>query len=208
MAAAIVELSESALRTHESSPSPSPKVGPPRLDPRKALLQDFYEPLLVLEMLQRRLGCLARENTPRLDTTTQDHPWWLFLNQITWLCDHSNGGNSTSAIAVEATATGPKFWLAANFDRRRKGVSHLNVILTKLANLDLSHPETHGVTLDEILRDSLLFSTKKFKNYRRKLLSYVKKLKGQLPNSCGELAWLSSAAQSASMTCSRANVHC
>jgi hypothetical protein len=102
----------------------------------------------------------------------------MFLNQLAWLCDHKNGGNSTSMIAVEAIPIGSKFWLAANFDPLQKGLSHLKLVLTKLANLDLSRPQMHRATLNEILHESLVFSAKKFENYRRLLLrdiSFVKK---------------------------------
>lgn len=131
----IMELSEIALKTLDSLPVPLPKPGKPRLDGRKALISDFYEPLVLLETLQRTLGCLMSAPALPSEPAQQIHPWHLFLNQLAWLCDHRNDGNSTSMIAVEVTTIGSKFWLAANFDPLQKGLSHLKLVLTKLTNL-------------------------------------------------------------------------
>jgi hypothetical protein len=177
MAPVVAELSERALRNHESLPASSRKPGKPRLDPREAFRRTFYERLLLLEMLQWRLGRLELDPAPASGNTIHTHPWRAFLDQLAWVCDYTNGGDSTSGIAVQNTPDGPRYWLAANFDPKQKGISHLEVILRKLATLQLVPSRSHRAIFDEILLESLVFSTEKFENYRRVLLTKISMVK-------------------------------
>jgi hypothetical protein len=173
MAPVIFKLSESALRTHESLSSSARRPGKPRLDPREAFRQTFYERLLLLEMLQWRIGRLELDPAPDAGNTVHPHSWRTFLDQLAWLCDYTNGGDSTSGIAVQATPAGPKYWMAANFDSKQKGTSHLELILGKLGRLQFVPSKSYRAIFDEILLESLVFSTEKFENYRRVLLTKI-----------------------------------
>lgn len=185
MTPATVELSESALRNHESLPACSRKIGKPRCNPREAFLHTFYERLLLLEMLQWRLGRLEPDPATDPGTSVDTHPWGSFLEQLAWLCDYTNGGDSTSGIAVEATSVGPKYWIAANFDPDKKSESHLEFVLEKLASLQSLHLNQHQAILEEIVQESLLFSAEKLENYRRMVLTKIRIAKDLDPGSFG-----------------------
>jgi hypothetical protein len=183
MAQPFAELSEEALRNHENSPHPAQKVGQPRLDPFNALLYNFYEPLVLFQIVQRRLGCSKKSPEGEVENAEVFSPWRMFLNQLSWLCDFTNGGDSSSGIAVEDTTRGPWYWLAVNFDKERKVPSHLKKVLRKLLKLEDHSPEQHKAISDEILQSCLEFSSEKFDDYRRRLLNNIKFVRNSITDS-------------------------
>lgn len=183
MAQAFAELSEEALRNHENSPSPAQKVGQPRLDHFNAILYDFYELLVLFEILQRSLGCSKKSHSSEVENPEVFSPWRMFLNQLSWLCDFTNGGDSSSGIAVEDTTMGPWYWLAVNFDKKRKVPSHLEKVLRNLSKLEHHSPEEHRAISEEVLQSCLEFSSEKFDNYRRWLLNNIKLARNSISDS-------------------------
>lgn len=167
------ELSEEALAALENIPPVSPRAGQPRLSSGDTTIYNFYERLVLFERLQRTLGRLKLAPSSVPEPSEQPQPWRDFLNQLSWLCDCDNGGDTTSAIAVETTTTGPKYWLAENFDPRQKGPLHLTSVLEKLSELKASPAGTHRAISDEVLQACLMFSSEKFENYRRLLLKAI-----------------------------------
>lgn len=187
MAQKAIALSATTLRDHDSLPSPLRKAGQPRLNPFSAMLYDFYEPLVLLALLQRVLGL---HKHALLDSTLSGHlsAWGNFLSQLSWLCDYKNGGDTSSSIAVEATIIGPKYWLAMNYDSQQRGPEHLRIVLQRLSTLITSRADTHKAICNEILELCLHFSTKKFENYRCLLLKNLKVARGSpgdIPDSPG-----------------------
>ena len=180
-----MELSEQALRDHENSPSPTQKVGKPRLNPLDAKLCRFYELLVLFDILQRCLGCAEQSQSSNVGIDETSSPWRMFVNQLSWLCDFTQGGDSSSSIAVEDTASGPQYWLAVNFDKKSRGQSHLEDVLQRLLRLEESSPEDHSMISCEILQSCLQFSSKKFYNYRSLLLKNIRKAKKSLEGSPG-----------------------
>jgi hypothetical protein len=183
-----MELSEQALRDHENSPSPALRVGKPRLNPLDAKLCQFYELLTLFEILQRRLGCVKKSQSSELGNDEALDPWRVFINQLCLLCEFTHGGDSSTSIAVEDATSGPRYWLAVNFDKKGKALPHLEGILQKLSKLEKSSPEDHKTISTEILQSCLHFSSEKFDNYHRQLRKNIfvaqNSLEG-LPDSTG-----------------------
>src|SRR5947207_9224995 len=92
----------------------SRRSGRPRMDRTERLLHRFYEPLVLLRVLDPTRGV---QNTNRGPDSTFDTLQDLrrkFLDQLSWTCDYKHGGDTVSAIAAEETPQGTRFWLAAN----------------------------------------------------------------------------------------------
>jgi hypothetical protein len=183
-----MELSEQALRDHENSPSPIQKVGRPRLKPLDSKLYRFYELLVLFKILQHRLGCTKQSQSAEGGTAETLNPWQIFVNQLCWLCDFTCGGDSSTSIAVEDATSGPRYWLAVNFDKKGKALEHLEGILQKLSKLQESSTEDYTTIFTEILQSCLQFSSEKFDNYHRQLLkniSIAQNSREDLPDSAG-----------------------
>lgn len=173
MAQAFIGLSEEALRTHENSPSPAHRIGQPRLDHFNEILYNFYEMLVLFEILQNSLGCNKKAHSLVLENNGVIGPWRMFLNQLSWLCDFTNGGDSSSGIAVEDKTEGLCYWLAVNFDKKGKVPEHLRKVLHQLSKLGHCSLEEQKAIAKDILMTCLDFSTEKFDNYRRLLLKNI-----------------------------------
>ncbi|KAJ9654033.1 hypothetical protein H2198_006888 [Neophaeococcomyces mojaviensis] len=138
-----------------------------------AISDTFRERIVLLEILQRKHTPLDPALTPQSEIVTRNPTWQVFLNQISWLCDYDKGGDSTSSIAVEGTLNGLKYWLAANFDKNKKGVEHLRKVLGMLSGLSALPPDEHKPICDKVLKDSIDFSERKFSNYERLLRTAI-----------------------------------
>jgi len=165
-------------------------------DSYNVILEAFRERIVLLEILQRKRAPLDPTLAPKSEVVTRDPTWNVFLNQISWLCDFDKGGDSTSSIAVEAAPEGPKYWLAANFDKNKKGVEHLKKVLGMLSRLSTLPHDKHKPICDRILEESIEFSERKFSNYERllkKVISFANKSINQEEDSLGIIAphWLS-----------------
>ena len=142
-------------------------------DSYNAILDTFRERIILLEILQHKRTPLDPALVPQSEVVTRDPTWQVFLNQISWLCDYDNGGDSTSSIAVENAPEGSKYWLAANFDKNKKGVEHLRKVLGMLSRLSTLPPEKHKPIFDRILKDSIDFSERKFSHYEKRLKTAI-----------------------------------
>jgi len=142
-------------------------------DAYDAILDTFRERIILLEILQYKHSPLEPALAPRFEVVTRDPTWQVFLNQLSWLCDFDKGGDSTSSIAVEGTPAGPKYWLAANFDKKKEGVQHLREVLRMLSKLETLPPEKHRPIGNRILKDSIDFSERKFSHYEKSLKTAI-----------------------------------
>ena len=153
----------------------SRRSGRPRLDPKERLLHRFYEPLVLLRVLDPTRGV---QNTNMVSDSRSDNSQDLrrkFLDQLSWTCDYKHGGDTVSAIAAEANPQGTIFWLAANTNPKQKALPHLNWILRQLEDSpSMSEQETEELE-NKITARCIEFSKDKVKNYRRKLCSHIRK---------------------------------
>ena len=145
------------------------KVGKPRLDPNQRLLHRFYEPLILLSILEPTRGSSNSHGTP--DSSSDGHQdfWHKFLDQLSYLCDYQQGGTTVSAIAAQDTPTGSTFWLAANAASLQKALPHLEWVLRALESLHDASPTELDEVEEQIFTRCIEFSADKVKNYSRRL---------------------------------------
>jgi hypothetical protein len=165
--------SRGAITKRNVRNSSQPRANKPRLGSYEALLSQFRERVLLLEILQCRRaspssGLASKGSNDRRNPTLS-----TFLNELSWLCDHAPGGDSASSVVVEATAHGPKYWLSANFDPGMKMQAQLEFVLDRLAKLKTLPVEMNGSVSDEILQASLEFSKEKFECYKSFLTTAI-----------------------------------
>jgi hypothetical protein len=154
------------------------RPGRPRFDQIDRRLHCFYEPLVLLRILEPTRG--SRKHEMPLESTdgsfqTRFH---RFVDDLSWLCDYRTGGRTVSSIAVEDTPQGPIYWLAANESPDKKVKDHLERILQQLESL-ASSPEEASVVELAITRQSVPFSREKVKHYVRQLGKAVDSVKGR-----------------------------
>jgi hypothetical protein len=153
------------------------RPGRPRFDQIDRRLHCFYEPLVLLRILEPTRG-LRRHEMPSesTDGSFQTH-FHNFVDNLSWLCDYRTGGRTVSSIAVEETPQGPIYWLAANESPNKKVKDHLERTLQQLEGL-ASSPEEASVVELAITRQSVQFSREKVKHYVRQLGKAVDSVKG------------------------------
>ena len=173
MAGDSVPLSAQTLSALESLSFPKAPAGKPRLNPLDRRLHDFYEPLTLLSILvpSRRAG--KPKPASELEKEGKYRLWHKYLDQLSWLCDHKSGGQTVSSIAVQATAQGPFYWLAANLDPSTRALSHLEYILRELGGLHTLSPDEQQMVEDAIVAQSISLSSERVKNYSRWLCKSV-----------------------------------
>jgi hypothetical protein len=161
------DLSRASIEPHRS--------GTPRLDPDVRLLHRFYEPLVLLKILDPTRG--VQIYSPALDAVSGDshNLWRKFLDQLSWICDSRHGGDTVSAVAAEASPSGPIFWLAANTNPAAKTLPHLAWILKQLENSHDASPQEMDELDKRIIARCIEFSKDKVKNYSRSLCMCIRK---------------------------------
>jgi hypothetical protein len=182
MAGTVLPLSEQTLSALEAYDFPTARSGKPRLDSTKRLLHRFYEPLVLLSILEPTRGDREPHFASGFDTVESYHLWHKFLDQISWLCDYESGGKTVSAIAVQATPQGPTYWLSTNSDPTTKALPHLEWVLRRLANLRELSSDQLGIVEDEIVASSITHSSDKVKTYSRWLFKSIKCVMEHLPD--------------------------
>jgi len=164
------------------SQSSGEKIGKPRLDPTQRLLHRFYEPLILLRILDPTRGDQSTRSASEPKEQSQEELWHKFLNQLSWVCDSEPGGVTVSAIAAESTPEGPIFWLAANKDPAFKALPHLRWVLEQLDSIHkLSPPEIEKLE-DDITMRCIEFSKNKVKNYGNRLRCSIRKVEELFEN--------------------------
>jgi hypothetical protein len=142
----------------------------PRLSPEDRLKCRFYEPLVLLHVLDRN-GQQRISHCPSEDpAATQLQPRELrrtFLGQLAYVCDYVKGGDTVTAMALEAQPSGVTFWLASNIEPSAGTISFLRGILDTLQSLTFSGSE-HSRTIaeDEIAQRCIDFNLKRIKAYQ------------------------------------------
>jgi hypothetical protein len=141
-----------------------------RRDSKSRLLHRFYEPLVLLDVLDPTRGKRNSRLSSDLGSDSSYNLWCRFLDQLSWMCDYKRGGDTVSAIAAEETTNGPTFWLAANKNSEKKAKPHLEWILGQLESLP---GRVIKEVEEEILIRCIKFSENKVKNYSRKLCNLI-----------------------------------
>jgi hypothetical protein len=154
--------------------SNSLRPGRPRFDQIDRRLHRFYEPLVLLRILEPTRGSRKHEMPVESTDESFEKSTHKFLDNLSWLCDYRTGGRTVSSIAVEETPQCPIYWLAANESPNKEVRDHLEWILQHLESLASSPPEEVELA---IRRQSIRFSREKVKNYVRQLGKAVESAK-------------------------------
>ena len=150
-----------------------------RTNPVTRLLHRFYEPLVLLLVLDPTRGVQNPQSFPDSKSDTSQDLRRKFLDQLSWTCDYKRGGDSVSAIAAEAKPRGTVFWLAANTDSKGRVLSHLTWVLEQLEQSFNASDEATEELENKITAKCIEFSKEKVKNYSRQLRNCVEALPNQ-----------------------------
>jgi hypothetical protein len=137
---------------------------PPRLDAADRQRKRFYEPLILLSVLEPVQG----ERIPeQLDVyhPEESRNRHKVLSSLCEMCDYTKGGNSVTALAVQLTPAGPVYWVASNQQVERRIVPFLMGILERLGEFGQSIAgEEEIATFEEALfRSFTLFNRKRMR---------------------------------------------
>ncbi|KAL5349546.1 hypothetical protein ACLOAV_005841 [Pseudogymnoascus australis] len=172
----------------------------PRLCPDERLRSRLYEPLVLLHVLDRngeqRISRCPSEDlvAPQLQQLRELRR--DFLEKLAYICDHVKGGDTVTAIALEAHPSGITFWVASNAELSAGTISFLQEILNTLKSLASLTPEHSRVTIeDKIALRCIGFNLKRIKAYQtlmrrplqRTLTEWLERFQGfnnDLPGLC------------------------
>ncbi|OKL62232.1 hypothetical protein UA08_02341 [Talaromyces atroroseus] len=101
-------MKQTAREALELTPS---RTGRPRLDKSSRILARFYEPLFLLQALGQTRGVHTRRERDSNDVTETRRK---FLENLCFVCDFAQGGESCTAIGLEERVDKYVFWLASN----------------------------------------------------------------------------------------------
>ncbi|KAM0724054.1 hypothetical protein Q7P37_000234 [Cladosporium fusiforme] len=149
-------------------PQEQKKSGKPRLDATERLRHRFYEPLLLLQILNPRRNDTAGQPTMLFTTRNFIASWRKFLDALAWFGDYHHGGESVCAIAARPNPSGVEFWVAATHQRSETLVK---IIIEQLSRI--SDDLAYSTGLADAIADQFLRSnTDKARSY----VSSIKRL--------------------------------
>lgn len=99
--------------------------------------------------------------------------WHRFLDHLCWLCDHRRGGQTVTAIAVQQTPAGSKFWLASNKRDKSTSSVHLSSVLEDLEQVCGASATEIAEIEDRICAQSVRLSRSRVHDYSRRLKRLV-----------------------------------
>lgn len=158
----------------------------PRFSSEDRLRSRFYEPLVLLHVLdrngQQHISRCPSEDlvTPQLQLRELRR---TFLGQLAYVCDYIKGGDTVTAIALEAQPSGVTFWVASNTNLSASTISFLRRILNTLKSLVSSGPEQRIIVEDNIARKSIEFNLKRVKTYQALMQRPLKQCLASLKSS-------------------------
>ncbi|KAI9669193.1 MAG: hypothetical protein M1817_004735 [Caeruleum heppii] len=147
------------------------KAQPPKyLDGEEKLLRRFYEPLVLLSVLDSVRGPqLGREPLvlPGPDTLGTAELSREFVNQVAYICDFKTGGDTVTACALESTPATVIIWLAANRAIGAKVIDFLRHILENLRGMSDASVERRQVSEQSLFSNIVRFGIQRAKTYQR-----------------------------------------
>lgn len=145
------------------------------MGPNDKLLRRFYEPLILLSVLEPTRGALRPDLITDRGLQGRAKLWRNFLDQLCFLCDAQKGGDTVTAIGAQRTVEHTVFWLGSNSGARNDAKRHVEWILSQLARLyELDRDETSEFE-DKLIAECVKFSSCRVKTYIKFLLNDIKK---------------------------------
>ena len=129
------------------------------------LLHRFYEPLVLLHVLDPTQGDHVREEADRLplDITSSRELRRRFVSALAYICDFKKGGDSFTAIFV--TQSPLIYYIACNKGPRPETLSFLQETLDHLEKVYDLNEEQRAKAKGKILAECVKFSNKRLKAY-------------------------------------------
>lgn len=147
--------------------SPKDTLKGPRLRREDRLVRRFYEPLVLLNILDRNSEQRIYR-CPSQDNFTQLQPQELrrtFLGQLAYVCDYAKGGDTVTAIALQGQPSGVTFWVASNKNMSDSTIFFLRGILNTLHNIASSHSQSSELE-NELAKRCIKFNLCRLKTYQ------------------------------------------
>ena len=146
------------------TPNKKHKVGAPRLDPVERLLYRFYEPLVLLRILNAAHGAGEVELPVDPGSRSFQLIWRSFLDNLSWLCDNTHGGETVSSVPAQELPEGNTFWLVSRYGQ---SLSLLQWVLGELQAVR-GRPDSERIDFEgRIAVKSVYFSKDKINTYAR-----------------------------------------
>jgi hypothetical protein len=136
----------------------------PRFGPDFRLLRRFYEPLAVLEALDRS----GERSSPRDLPFNFNNPQDLrreFTKQLAYVCDFEKGGDTVTSIFLEACPSGIIFHISANRSPTEAVKAFVCELLSHLRDEPPEHPEKKESWTMNLVRRCVEFNKKRLETY-------------------------------------------
>lgn len=147
------------------------------LDVNGKLLRRFYEPLILLSVLDPTRGAQRPDLITERGLDEPSKLWRNFLDQISWLCHSGAGGDTVTAVAAQKTVDHPCFWVAANSRSRHKAREHIAWLFEQLNRLCTDTSVSKSQVEEAILARCIAFSAQRVRAYVSRLLQAFRKAK-------------------------------
>lgn len=149
----------------------------PRLDKEDRLLKRFYEPLVLLHVLDPNGAQRISRHAVDMADAPHVELWELrraFLDQLAYVCDYTKGGDTVTAIALEAQPSGVIYWITANSGVSPGTIRFLEQLLNTLqlscqAGSDRNHIET------QIAQMCIEFGRRRDRSYQKLIEPLLKR---------------------------------
>lgn len=135
------------------------------LDRYPRLERRFYEPLVLLSVLDPVRG-YHFNNTLRGIDDTFDQLRRSFVDAMATICDSRKGGDTVTAVALQATPTNTVIWLAANEKPKARTVQYLQGIISALVK---ATPDKRVLVTEEVSDRVVEFCRPRLDFYRKEL---------------------------------------
>lgn len=136
----------------------------PRLDRTERLRHRFYEPLLLLGMLNPRRNGGHGQPTIAFRNRNFISDWRRFLDALAWFGDYQHGGKTVTAVAAESLPAGVHFWVASTHE---KSAALIQSTLRHLSALRSASDDDRDAIKRIIIAQSVCSSKDKIDNYTR-----------------------------------------
>jgi hypothetical protein len=136
----------------------------PRMDRTERLRHRFYEPLLLLGMLNPRRNGGHGQPTIAFRNRNFISDWRRFLDALAWFGDYQHGGKTVTAVAAELLPAGVHFWVASTY---AESATLIQSTLRHLSALRSASDDDRDAIERIIITQSVCSSKDKIDNYTR-----------------------------------------
>lgn len=180
----ILRAKDSPTKYSPTKSSPTEDLHSPKLPlfgRRERQIRRFYEPLVLLETLGTTRGerTTPISNQEDLSLLAIKDLRRRFLTELAYVCDYDKGGDTVTAIGLEATPQGYVFWVAANTCPVKKVIPFLRSLLLDLKGIaaNSSELETH---ISDLAKTCIEFARLRIKKYLQLIRKLIRECSASL----------------------------